>query len=509
MEPYTYRRKRGRTIAATIVLVLGLAAVMVVLHPGLKIGLAGNAEYGAILGFGPEPGATLLGLEPDARAMDTGTRGRANSAPAPSEPTSEPTHAQVQPIGSEPTASSGTSDGTGDETPPMMTPEDEIGSYEAVQAVDRLKPAGIEDQGDPIATASGWFSEPRDREAYGSASLGDLQPSEDDEDPCDWSYEIEASDGDKDGNPEWVHVRGLCVIETDENSDGQPEARVAIARDFQAWDNDSNGQFNVLIGKQGLKAFVDDDSDGLHEIEAQAIWDLSVYDEVEDKRPESLRLAFYGEQTFDLNENGTVEYERHLRAFLNYTDASSNGFPEELEAFVAFGHVYDIGDDGTREYRGIAVVGAHTIDATDDGYNESAVLTALAYEELDANLDGTPEGARGISLELSATDATSNGAPEQVCLELYAGAFLDEDSNGVREAIAAAKLEMMATDETDDGHPELVQVTFHALAAVDANEDGFPEEAAIALGQLNVTDADSSGVAESAEATILAAAAVD
>src|SRR3989304_9781568 len=113
MEPYTYRRKRGRTIAPTIVLVLGLAAVMVVLHPGLKIGLAGNAEYGAILGFGPEPGATLLGLEPDAPAMDTGTRGRAHSAPAPSEPTSEPTHAQVQPIGSEPTASSGTSDGTG------------------------------------------------------------------------------------------------------------------------------------------------------------------------------------------------------------------------------------------------------------------------------------------------------------------------------------------------------------------------------------------------------------
>ena len=88
METLTQQPRPARAIVAMIALGLALTAAMVVLQPSLtaRLGLAGNAEYGAILGFGPGQGAALLGLEPDAREMASGTRGSADAARAPAEP---------------------------------------------------------------------------------------------------------------------------------------------------------------------------------------------------------------------------------------------------------------------------------------------------------------------------------------------------------------------------------------------------------------------------------------
>ncbi|HKZ23388.1 MAG TPA: hypothetical protein VJ224_03210, partial [Thermoplasmata archaeon] len=154
MEPLTQQPRPARAIVAMIALGLALTAAMVVLQPSLtaRLGLAGNAEYGAILGFGPEQGTALLGIEPDAREMASGTRSTADAARAPADPSEESVDTEVEPMAGETSTTSGGSDGGAGDAPIVTEPEGEIQTYEAASAAERLKPATIEDRGDPITT---------------------------------------------------------------------------------------------------------------------------------------------------------------------------------------------------------------------------------------------------------------------------------------------------------------------------------------------------------------------
>src|SRR2546428_5463495 len=476
MEAHNVNGPRpARAIAACVALGLALAAVMVVLYPALRAnqGLAGDRDYEAILGSAPSPGAGARILQTDARAMDSGTRSATANAVQPGDPAAYPVEAEAKPLETPAPTATGTSDAAVQDTSSSLQSDADLSTFDGARAATDLKPSLPEDKGDPVATVSGWFSEPAKDRGISPLTTATITPSDDGK-LCEWTYElIDAKDANRDGHPEYVHVRGMCVYEKDDHpADGNPEISVKMARDFEAWDNDSNGQFNVLIGKQGLVAFADPNSNGLHEVEAKALWKLEMKDEIEDKKPEIVRFAFGGVESFDLNESGTVEYERFLGAKLNVTDANSDGIAEEVEASVLFYHTYDIGDDGSREYQGVARIHVKVVDANSDGHNESAAVQFLAYEALDMNLDGNPEAARGLYFEMSATDANSNGIPEAICLEAAAGAVLDPDSDGHANAGQAEGLEVMVTDATDDGHPELENVTYVSCTAADANEEG-------------------------------------
>src|SRR2546430_2298486 len=85
----------------------------------------------------------------------------------------------------------------------------------------------------------------------GAPDLMHFIAPQDNESGCTWRNEYTATDANHDGHPEYVHGRmlGTCVVDADHN--GVPEAGLTIARDFQVWDNDSDGTFNALEGRQG------------------------------------------------------------------------------------------------------------------------------------------------------------------------------------------------------------------------------------------------------------------
>src|SRR5437773_12502661 len=98
---------------------------------------------------------------------------------------------------------------------------------------------------------------------------------------------------------------GTCVV--DANKSGIPEAGMTIARDFQVWDNDSDGTFNALEGRQGIEAFADPNENGIREYTAQGLGLLSVKDANGDNRPDSAMATFAGGQRADRNESGSPE----------------------------------------------------------------------------------------------------------------------------------------------------------------------------------------------------------
>src|SRR5437867_7814746 len=114
MEAHNQKvRRPDRASAACLAVGLALAAVMVVLHPGLRnpLGLAGNDDYRAILGSQPAPGAGLRVLEKDAHAADAGTRSATASTAQPSDPAAHPVTAETKPLAGSPPAATGPSNG--------------------------------------------------------------------------------------------------------------------------------------------------------------------------------------------------------------------------------------------------------------------------------------------------------------------------------------------------------------------------------------------------------------
>src|SRR3989442_1393954 len=294
MEAHNWKERRPRrAIAACIALGLALAAVLVVLHPTLRgpQGLAGNSDYRAILGYEPAPGVGLRGLERDAQSTDAGTRSATAATVKPADPAAHTVSVEAKPMAGGEPAPTGASDGTAKDTSGGIQSDADTGTYAGAKAANDLKPSLPADKGDPVAAVSGWFTEPSKDRGIPAASLATLTPPNDKDKLCEWKYElVDAKDANGDGHPEYVHVRGLCIYEKDANADGNPEISLKMARDFEAWDNDSNGVFNVLVGKQGLMAFADPNSNGKHEVEAKALWNLEMKDEIEDQKPELVRF---------------------------------------------------------------------------------------------------------------------------------------------------------------------------------------------------------------------------
>ncbi|TLZ64679.1 MAG: hypothetical protein E6K16_03915, partial [Methanobacteriota archaeon] len=163
MEAHNQKvRRPDRAIAACLAVGLALAAVMVVLHPGLRnpLGLAGNSDYRAILGSEPAPGAGLRVLEKDAHASDAGTRSATAATVKPGDPTAHPVSVEAKPLADTTPAPSGVSDGTAKDTSGGLQADADVNTYAAAKVSDELKPSLPADKGDPVTTVGAWFTEP-------------------------------------------------------------------------------------------------------------------------------------------------------------------------------------------------------------------------------------------------------------------------------------------------------------------------------------------------------------
>src|SRR5437879_6819456 len=125
-------------------------------------------------------------------------------------------------------------------------------------------------------------------------------------------------------------------------------------------------------------------------------------------------VTFAGEQRFDRNETENARCVLPVHAELCMTDTASDGTPDSADFEVHAYQTYDIGDNGTIQYRAALDLAASTRDSNNDGHNESAQVNVTAFEALDRNNDGFDELARGIEVSFAATDANSNGFPEQI-----------------------------------------------------------------------------------------------
>src|SRR5207247_155073 len=252
--------------------------------------------------------------------------------------------------------------------------------------------------------------------------------------------------------------------------------------------------------KQGLHAWEEPNSYGKHEIEAKALWKLEMKDEIEDQKPELVRFGFGGVESFDLNESGTVEYERFLGAQFNVTDANSDGFAEEVEAGVLFYHTYDSGDDGSREYQGLASIHLKTVDSNSDGDSDGAAGQCLgpqpevntsvagvracadmrcdrgvAGPSLGAPSDGIHEKESLFAARATIENAIEDDQPEHALMEAIAYEREDPNQDGVYEEQRAAALRFEANDTNSNGHFEIVSAQAWAAHVTDANSDRAPE----------------------------------
>src|SRR3989442_13668650 len=144
MEAHNQKvRRPDRAIAACRAVGLALAAVMVVLQPGLRdsLGLAGNSDYRAILGSEPAPGAGLRGLEKDAHATDAGTRSATAATVKPGDPAAHPVRVEAKPLADTTPAPSGTSDGTAKDTSGRLQAGAAQNRVEAPRTGKRRQPA--------------------------------------------------------------------------------------------------------------------------------------------------------------------------------------------------------------------------------------------------------------------------------------------------------------------------------------------------------------------------------
>src|SRR5947208_15662622 len=104
-------------------------------------------------------------------------------------------------------------------------------------------------------------------------------------------------------------------------------------------------------------------------------------------------VTFAGEQRFYRNENGNADSVRTMHAELCMTDTASDGTPDSADIEVHAYQTYDIGDNGTIQYRAALDLAASTGDAHNDGPNESTRVNVTAYEAIDRSDDGYEEHA--------------------------------------------------------------------------------------------------------------------
>lgn len=463
MQAYLVSKRPPRALYLAVAIALGMVAVSAAVLPHLGGGLMRDGTYLRLLGYAPSNrGASLTALS----ATDA-SQGRAvmsaSSAPG---PTPAPPAAQVASRSpSEAPANSSTAPASQSDRNPNPVGTDVPALADLNATRDDLANASLESFGFGVL--------PRDADKVRGAPdvMHFLAPAAN-ESGCTWTQEVTATDANHDGHPEYVHVRQLGTCTVDANNDGKPEAGWTIARDFQVWDNDSNGKFNALEGRQGIEAFAEPNEDGVHAYTARAVWTVSLKDANEDKKPESLMATFAGEQRFDRNESGNAEFVRTVRAEICMVDDTSSGVPNSADLELHVYQTYDIGDNGSAEYRAALDLAASTRDANHDGHNESATFNVSAYEALDRNLDGRDELARGLSVSYDATDANSTGHPERIVARIYLYGRADPNSDGIPEVRKALEVNALARDANNDGHPELVRFNVTGAVVRDGLEPG-------------------------------------
>ena len=477
-------------IAAT----LGLVSVGAIFGPSiLKGDLANNATYVRLLGFTPTPGGSALG----AQSVQDSHMGRVmiestsppGATPAPphvttsSTPGSTTQGAQVTPASS-PSSSQGS------------TPLDNPASRELNGTVGNLT-------SDPIGRFGLGVVPADETNVTGATDVAHFIDPQLNDSACTWTKEVTAVDANHDGHPEYVHVKMLGTCSFDNGT-----VTATVARDIQAWDNDSSGVFNALEARQGIEISADP-ANGTYEYAAQAVWTLSVKDPDEDGHPNYVYVTFAGVQSFDRNANGNPEFVRTVMGHLQYVNNVSADVANGADVSVQVYQTYDLHDDGGHEYQGLLEVHAQTIDADHDGVNETSTLAALGYETLDANRDGHNELAHGFQLTADQTlgNDSNPASRTDAWIDLYAAE--DPASTGVLACQAALELHFLSTDANGDGHPEFVEATIRGAVVRDTNQDGVPEVNASLSGYLRAYDNDSNGIFEKAVLHLQSEATID
>src|SRR3989442_8598265 len=210
MEAYNVNGRRpARAVAACIALGLAFAAVMVVLYPALRNLGQANRDYEAILGSAPRPGAGVRVLQTDAHLMDSGTRSATTNAVRPGDPAAHTVSAETKPMAGDAPPPTGTSDAAVKDTSGTLQSDANMSTYEGATAANDLKPALPADKGDPVATVSGWVSEPGKDNRVPPTTMAPLTPA-DDRKLCEWDDEtLGDRAANADGHPEYGHVQVL------------------------------------------------------------------------------------------------------------------------------------------------------------------------------------------------------------------------------------------------------------------------------------------------------------
>src|SRR5436309_3410501 len=287
----------ARAIAACVALGLALAAVMLVLYPALRAnqGLAGDRDYEAILGSAPSPGAGARILQTDARAMDSGTRSATANAVQPGDPAAYPVEAEAKPLETPAPTATGTSDAAVQDTSSSLQSDADLSTFDGARAATDLKPSLPEDKGDPVATVSGWFSEPAKDRGISPLTTATITPSDDGK-LCEWTYEL--------------------IDAKDANSDGVAEEVEGAVLFYHTYD----------IG-----------DDGTREYQGVAIAHVKTVDADSDTHNESALFEFAAYEQIDMNLDGHPEAARGLCLEMSATDANSSGIPEAVCLEIAAG----------------------------------------------------------------------------------------------------------------------------------------------------------------------------
>src|SRR3989449_10115020 len=262
MQAYCVSKRPPRALFVVVAIALGMVAVSTVVLSNLGGGLMRDGTYLRLLGYRPSNSwSTLVAL-----SADDATQGRAvlsaSSAPG---PTPAPPAAQVASTGpSDAPANSSVAPASVSDRNPDPVGTDVPALRELNGTRDDLSNASLDSFGLGVL--------PRDADQVrGAPDMMHFVAPDSSDSGCTWRQEVTATDANHDGHPEYVHVRQLGTCTVDQDRNGKPEAGLTIARDFQVWDNDSNGKFNALEGRQGVEAFVDPNENGVHEYTAEEI----------------------------------------------------------------------------------------------------------------------------------------------------------------------------------------------------------------------------------------------
>lgn len=485
MQAFRLAKSPPRALYLVIAIALGAVAVGAAFLPTVyQGGLARNPTFLRLLGF--EPASTGIALSAQSVGeSQSGDRMLAAASVPGSTPAPPAVSSQAPPLTAPPENATLAPTAAADQNP------DPVGATSP--ALQEINDTASNVTANPI-DSFGLGVLPRDAgNVTGAPDVGRFLDPRVNESACNWTKEATSTDANHDGHPEFVHVTMLGTCK--EIRDGTVVAQATVARDVRAWDNDSSGTFNALEIRQGLEAYAGP-LNGTYAYHANAVWTLSVKDADEDGTPETLRVTFAGEQSYDRNANGNPEFVRTVTAELATATNVSADVPNTADVALRVYQTYDLHDDGAHEYEGVLEIAAHTVDANHDGHNESASVNVTGYETLDRDRDGRPELARGIELSLNASNPDSLPNPTQTDLRIYLYGWADAQSTGVLEYRKAIELTGAATDANGDGHPESVELAIHAAAYRNVSDDGVPEVNATLDGALAAYDNDSNGIFE-------------